>query len=104
LRRGPLKVPQARARLSAKYLQTWELYWSSELARAWDTELDVQALSRLFSLYEDRDQLEALYAKLKDVGIRKLIAKIGVQILALEDRFGLSPGARTPFGIKRGLV
>jgi hypothetical protein len=95
-------MPAAPAGLSQKYLQLWDAYWSSELARVWDADIDTQAMARLFALYEDRDQLEVLYAKLKDVGIRKLTGKIAVQILALEDRFGLSPGARTPLGIKNG--
>jgi hypothetical protein len=103
LRQGLLVIPDPPTTLTDQYKELWVAMWGSPLARAWNTDIDTIALARLFSLYQERDklQLDIRYAQCTDLPIlNKLRIKIDFAILALEDRFGLSPSSRLPLGLK----
>jgi hypothetical protein len=117
MRRGTHKLIPEPPQLSKENLEFWHSYWTSDLARAANPKTDIQAVKRLFTLYEERDQLYALYkdsdlfkplpktraAKQKPVRwgspIRALLGKIHQEIIQLEDRFGLSPISRLRLGL-----
>ena len=91
----------------------WLELWRTPVASSWDPQSDLAALHRLFRL---RDQVNRLMVKVFEMGdmvdgsqeqkvlnpLHRLITVLTGQILALEDRFGLSPSARFKLGIEIG--
>jgi hypothetical protein len=58
-------------------------------------------LYRLFALYTESAELEAVYRQTPDTNLRRLIAKVGIAILEIEDRFGLSVNSRHQLGLRK---
>jgi P27 family predicted phage terminase small subunit len=109
---APVTIPEAPEGLSEKNVKFWRDYWSSELARAADPQTDLQAITRLFTLYDERDKLDVAYRKAPlmkgSMGqpvvnpVRAVISACDADIIKLEDRFGLSPISRLRLGITIG--
>lgn len=110
--RQELALPNPPAWLSTKNADFWRQYWSSDLALAADPKTDIQAIHRLFGLYDERDRLEKAYkakplikgsmGQMRLNPLRGLISGCDAEILKLEDRFGLNPISRLRLGITFG--
>lgn len=108
------KAPPPPADLLATTRSAWESFWRSPQAKYVDPSTDLMALVRLFRLY---DEQERAYRQLTGKGAKRivegskgqprlsplysLIDRLDAKILAVEDRFGLSPRARQNLGVKR---
>lgn len=103
--------PKAPEGLSAVNAESWDTFWASPLA-AQTIATDVAALRRLFRLYEQRERYidEAAENTLSlgstgQIVLHPLIREVDAldaKILALEDRFGLSPMARLKLQVTFG--
>lgn len=92
--------------------ERWETFWASPVAVLVDRTSDLPALQRLFELYDDADRFRlhiresAMVEGSRGQMVRNPFVKdlkdTQVAILALEDRFGLSPRAR--LGLNLSLV
>lgn len=101
----------AGSRLRAETVVAWESFWRSELASL-AKESDHPALVRLFRMYDMRASFEAMVLAQPMVAgskgqprvnpITSEIASLDSRIVALEDRFGLSPAARLKLGVTFG--
>jgi len=90
----------------------WHSFWSSPVAVLVDHTSDLPALGRLFELYDDADRFRmhiresAMVVGSQGQMVRNPFVKdlkdTQTAILALEDRFGLSPRAR--LGLNLSLV
>lgn len=90
----------------------WDSFWTSPVAVLVDHTSDLPALQRLFELYDDADRYRlhireaAMVQGSKGQMVRNPFVKdlkdTQTAILALEDRFGLSPRAR--LGLNLSLV
>jgi hypothetical protein len=105
------ELPTPPADLSAPIAEAWAAFWRSPL-RVAVIETDLPALRRLFEMYERRAQFdeagmrepvvvgsqqqEVLSALLREVDV------LDSKILALEDRFGMSPLSRLRLQVKVG--
>lgn len=99
---GLLKATQA----------AWILFWRSPLARIVHPDTDGHALTRLFSLYDERERaFRAVKRKRMVAGsmgqpranpLFSVVKDLDAQIVALEDRFGFSPRARLVLGVTLG--
>lgn len=102
--------PPAPAGVLPLIATAWAEYWHSPLARLVHTASDALALRRLFLLYDEAERGLQAFRAVRVVegstGQLKLNpAKDAVDqadILALEDRFGLSPKARLALGVVLG--
>lgn len=105
--------PAAPAKLSKALRDEWETLWQSELAAHWNQDSDLPAMRRLFGLYERLNKYEREAARDGMVSkgstgqktlhpLLKAADTLRSQILALEDRFGLTPMARLKLGIALG--
>lgn len=100
-----------RHKLLAVTVKAWSTFWSSDLAGLVQPA-DMQALGRLFRMYDLRERMErALLAQPFTTGstgqlvahpAAKEIASLDGRIVALEDRFGLTPAGRLKLGIVFG--
>lgn len=104
-------LPEAPDGLSPQVFASWAAFWRSPL-RNHVIESDLPALRRLFEFYERRARFdeegmnepvtrgsqgqEVLSALLKEVDV------LDAKILALEDRFGMSPLSRLKLQVKVG--
>jgi hypothetical protein len=104
-------LPLPPAGLSDPNRVAWAAFWHSPLAAA-VIETDLPALRRLFEMYQRREDFdtagmvepvvvgsqkqEVLSALLKEVDV------LDAKILALEDRFGMSPLSRLRLQVKVG--
>lgn len=105
-------VPEAPPGLLAATRKAWDEFWSSEVAAAVDASSDMGAVRRLFSLVDERERAIRAYRRARLVAGSKgqpvlspmfgAIRVLDVAILALEDRFGLTPRARAALGISIG--
>lgn len=98
-------VPEPPSGILKVTKETWEKFWTSDLARAVDVTTDLPALHRLYQLYDER---ERCYRTIRSDGrmvmgsqkqmvlnpLCKHVNTLDTQISNLEDRFGLSPMAR----------
>lgn len=102
--------PPPDPRLLAITRQAWEEFWASPLARLVSTTTDLMALRRLFMFYDEQERSMRAYRRKRMVPgstgqpvvnpILKAIAP--ADLLALEDRFGMSPRARLTLGVILG--
>lgn len=118
--RGPLQLvapdvarttPEPPAGLLAASVAAWRRLWASPVASAF-LDSDLPALERLWQLYDERRRAfrVARTSRLVEGSqgqprLNPLIAHVAAldgQILALEDRFGLTPRARLQLGITFG--
>lgn len=109
--RARAKVPPAPAGLSSAIRAVWQTFWASPLAQH-VIDTDVAALRRLFRLYEQRERYIEMAAdntlSLGSTGqltLHPLVKQVDVldaKILALEDRYGLSPMSRLKLQVTLG--
>jgi P27 family predicted phage terminase small subunit len=108
---GGRRTPPAPKGLSKLLEQAWAVFWSSPLA-AHTTEADFVALLRLFRLYQQREHYDQIGSEeplvqgsTKQMILNPLLKELDsldTKILALEDRFGLSPRARLQLQVTLG--
>jgi len=108
---GRRAVPKPPKGLSKPLAHAWEVFWASPLA-AHTTEADLMALLRLFRLYQQRDNYDRIGSEeplvpgsTKQMTLNPLLRELDsldTKILALEDRFGLSPRARLQLQVTVG--
>lgn len=115
-----LKAPPAPERLTEASKVAWGEFWKSDLAGFVDVPTALPALERLFELRErqewyirtaeENQAMVVLGSKGQIVLSPLLVAaeRLEGQIVALEDRFGLTPRARAQLGarivdVRRGL-
>ena len=89
----------------------WSSFWQSDLSGL-VLAADRPALARLFRMYDMRERLERVYQKqpfsvgstgqLVSHPASKEIASLDGRILALEDRFGITPMGRLKLGVTFG--
>lgn len=109
------EVPDPPTDLNEQQREEWHSLWATELAqRTYDLRSDRAALERLFRLRSEVAALENMVTKsnswlvksptgqLTRNPLTRQIAELRGEILALEDRFGLSPQARLKLGIALG--
>ena len=105
------KVPKPPV-LPAALKDEWNTLWQSDLAAHWNQDSDLLAMRRLFGLYKrlakyeqegDRSAVtEGSTGQLTMHPLLKAADTLRPQILALEDRFGLTPMARLKLNISLG--
>ena len=105
-------VPRPPTGLLKVNRDTWAEFWSSPLAQTAVPGTDLPALRRLWSLYDQRERSYRAAAKQRVVSgsmgqqrVHPLLTradKLEAPILALEDRFGLSPRSRLTLGVILG--
>jgi P27 family predicted phage terminase small subunit len=103
--------PKAPDGLSAAVRGSWDTFWASPLAEH-TIATDVAALERLFRFYEQRERYLDLASEdtlsLGSTGqivlhpLIKEVDALDAKILALEDRFGLSPMSRLKLQVTLG--
>lgn len=108
----PVPRPPGGGTVRAAVRDWWRDFWRSPLAELVDRTADVPALTRLALLYDERIRAEAAYRRaptstgstgqLTLSPFAREIASLDGRILALEDRFGLSPKARLDLGAQLG--
>lgn len=103
------EMPEPPAGIATDLVASWEDYWRSPLASATDAQSKLNAVTRLWQLYDLRDKHHAAYVAqplvdgsqgqqvLNPLG-RQLNA-LESQILALEDRLGLNPKSQLSLGV-----
>jgi P27 family predicted phage terminase small subunit len=102
----------APPKVSKALREDWNALWRSELAAHWNQDSDLIAMKRLFGLYQRLHKYEkeagakplvhGSTGQLKVHPLLKAADTIRSQILALEDRFGLTPMSRLKLGIALG--
>jgi phage terminase small subunit len=100
----PADMPPPPDGLLEQTKDRWLAFWSSPVAALVDRTSDLPALGRLFELYDDADRFRlhiresAMVEGSRGQMVRNPFVKdlkdTQAAILALEDRFGLSPRAR----------
>jgi P27 family predicted phage terminase small subunit len=106
-------IPEPSREWLAVTRDEWLSVWAGELATlAYNKSTDLNALYRLFGLRDDRERCRRAFRKEPLVEGSKgqpvanplagLIPGYDRDILALEDRFGLSPKARLMLGVTLG--
>lgn len=109
---GAVQAPDPPPGLLASSKASWARFWSSPLARITVPDTDLLALSRLWSLYDERARMQRGIRKARLVKgsmgqprANPLYAQMAVfdaEIRQLEDRFGLSPRSRLQLGVILG--
>jgi P27 family predicted phage terminase small subunit len=103
------KVPKADALWLASTKKQWGEFWSSAAAKKLAPALDLAAVERLFTLYDERARSLATFRRNRLVKgsqgqvvlnpLGRQINSLNTAILQLEDRLGLSPLARLKMNI-----
>lgn len=108
------EIPRPPTGLLKKSRDTWYRFWESNLATsaAFKKETDLGVVENLWRLYDERERAWKTHRKARYVQgstgqmvvnpAGKMALQIDSQILALEDRLGLSPMARLKLGITFG--
>lgn len=105
-------LPRLSGKVPLKYTrEVWRSFWSSSLPQLL-TAADHVALLRLFGMYDERERLDRQFRRSPFVTgstgqtvahpSAKLVASLDGRIVALEDRFGITPLARMKLGIAVG--
>lgn len=107
-----VKVPAMPVCLLASTKLLWKSFWDSALAQAVDVATDGAAISRYFTLLDERERAFRAYRRERLVegsqGQRVLnpmaraMSVFDAEIRQLEDRLGLTPRARLQLGIVFG--
>lgn len=92
--------------------EAWLAFWRSPLARVVHPDTDGTALSRLFTLYDERDRAYRVLKRKRLVAgsmgqpranpLFGVVRELDGEIRQLEDRFGMSPRARLVLGVTLG--
>lgn len=106
------QVPRAPKHWLVATAAQWRTYWMSDVARLADVETDNMALTRMFTLYDERERAYRDYRRRRLVKgstgqlavnpLWKHAAVLDAEIRSLEDRFGVTPQARLRLGIQFG--
>lgn len=106
------QVPPAPKHFLAVTVEQWRRFWMSDVARLADVETDNVALTRLFTLYDERERAYRAFRKKRlvkgstgQLAINPLWKHAAIQdaeVRSLEDRFGVTPQARLRLGIQFG--
>lgn len=106
------KAPPPPAGLLKKTAEQWAAFWMSPVASAADPITDLPAIARLFTAYDELERVGPVFRKQRIVEgstgqptlnpLSKYIAQLTTEIVALEDRFGLTPKSRLALGIAIG--
>lgn len=106
------EVPPPPDGLLKQTRETWDRYWRSDIAQLAEPDTDLEALERLFSLYDERRRAYRSFRKERFVEgskgqrvlnpLGRLISDLDKEIRMLEDRFGLTPKSRLALGISFG--
>jgi len=102
-------MPEPPEGISAELVASWAEYWSSPLASATDAQSKLNAVTRLWQLYDLRDKHHAAYVAQPLVDgsqgqqvlnpLGRQLNSLESQILALEDRLGLNPKSQLQLGV-----
>jgi P27 family predicted phage terminase small subunit len=105
-------VPSSEKPLLKVTREAWVAFWSTEPLAALVMPADRSALDRLFRMYDMRERMERMVARQPFMEgstgqpvvnpAAKEVASLDGRILALEDRFGITPMARLKLGIAFG--
>ena len=103
------KVPKADALWLASTKKQWAEFWSAPAAKKLAPALDLAAVERLFTLYDERARSLSTFRRNRLVKgsqgqvvlnpLGRQINSLNTAILQLEDRLGLSPLARLKMNI-----
>jgi len=107
-------VPEPPDGLLERTKDRWAQFWTSSVAALVDRTSDLPALGRLFELYDDADRFRlhirdaAMVTGSQGQMVRNPFVKdlkdTQAAIMALEDRFGLSPRARLGLNLSLGVA
>ena len=105
-------LPRAPRGLLQNLRDRWDRFWRSDLAQLTEADTNLGAITRLFTLYDERERAYRGYRKERIVEghkgqpvlnpLGRLMAAMDTEIRQLEDRFGLNPKARLLMGITLG--
>ncbi len=108
---APVVPPEPPADLLAETLAAWDAYWSADVAQV-ATEVDVPALRRLFTYYDQHARAMATAiaepavsgstGQIKVNPFAEYALKLEAVILRLENELGLTPMSRMRLGIATG--
>jgi P27 family predicted phage terminase small subunit len=106
----PLTVPPMPAGLLVSTQSLWTSFFSSALARAIEPESDLPAITRYFSLLDERERLYRAFKRKRIVKgsqgqpmlnpAGRALHGFDAELRQLEDRLGLTPRARLQLGIQ----
>lgn len=105
------EAPPPPTGLLALTRDAWADFWSSPLAGLVETRTDLMALRRLFQFYDEHERALRSFRRQRTVKgstgqerANPLLRAVATphEILALEDRFGLSPRSRLELGVILG--
>jgi P27 family predicted phage terminase small subunit len=102
-------VPPAPPDFLPQTVEAWRIYWQSDLASL-SLAVDGQALGRLFAMYDQHARAMDIVSKallvkgstgqLRTNPLAEHALKLESAIVRLENELGLTPAARSRFGIK----
>lgn len=102
-------APEPPDGIAPELVASWHEYWSSPLASATDAQSKLNAVTRLWQLYDLRDKHHAAYVVQPLVDgsqgqqvlnpLGRQLNSLESQILALEDRLGLNPKSQLQLGV-----
>lgn len=105
-------VPNAPPGILASLRRAWSDFWASSLAQVVVPASDMQALTRLWRLYDERERayragraerlVEGSQGQPRLNPLLRYVADLDAEIRQLEDRFGLTPLARLRLGVVLG--
>ena len=107
---GQRPVPVPPPGLLRITAQAWDDYWRSPVASLVTSNTDLMALRRLFWFYDESERAMRAYRQqrlvpgsTRNLRLNPVLKAIDpASILALEDRFGLSPRSRLELGVILG--
>ena len=106
-------VPPAPDGIRPATVARWVLYWCSDVSKLVDRDVDLTAIERLFTLYDQRDR-DLMTIEVEGAVVQgsqgqpvrhplaRAVIEYGSEIGRLEDRFGVSPRGRLQLGLTVG--
>lgn len=105
-------TPAAPRGLLAVQRAAWSTFWASPLAKVVELATDLPALTRLWTLYDERERCyQGVRRERLTLGsqgqpvlnpLYRQLAALDPEIRQLEDRFGLTPMSRLRLGVTFG--
>ena len=106
------KVPPPPRGLLKQTEKLWKDYWNSQLAQVVEPDTDLPAITRLFTLYDERERAYRGFRMRRLIigsqgqpvlnPLGRLMLQLDAEIHQLEDRLGLTPKSRLQLGITLG--
>jgi len=104
-----VEIPPAPKGLLKLTSVQWERYWRSAVGQAADIDTDLPAITRLFTLYDERERAYRAFRKQRFVSgsqgqmvlnpMGRHMNVLDAEIRQMEDRLGLTPRSRLQLGI-----